>query len=144
MKRIYIFGTLAVFFSLLFVSCSKYEEGSYFTLIPKKMRICADWELREVEDSTGNNYNLSDINVYLKINRDETCEYREIKYSFGAVISDETYKGIWKFIDKKKTMSIYFPSNQVQWKCPIIQLTSSNLKIKLNSDYLTFFTYDLL
>ena len=142
MKKTYLFGF--VLLSLVIISCSKYEEGSYLTLIPKKMRICAEWELTSAEDSLGNIDNLIDLDWNLKINRDETFEFRQITYEFGYVISDQTFNGIWKFIDNKKTLALYFPDSNISWKCPILKLTSSDLKIKLDGDYLTFFTYDLI
>jgi hypothetical protein len=144
MKKILLIGTFAFFFSLLFVSCSKYDEGSYLTLIPKKMRICADWELREARDTLGNAHNLSNIDVYLKINRNGSFEYRTVVYDFGYIVSDQVQKGIWKFIDDKKSISFYFTNSNITQRCPIQKLTSSDLKIILNGEEWTFYTYDLL
>jgi hypothetical protein len=144
MKKIFLIGTLGFFFSLIFVSCSKYEEGSYLTLVPKKMRICADWELREARDTLGNAYNLSNVDDYLKINRNGSFEYRRVTYNMGYVVSDQVQKGIWKFIDEKKSISFYFTATNITQRCPILKLTSSDFKIKINGEEWTFYTYDLL
>lgn len=144
MKKIFLLGTIAFFFSLLFVSCSKYDEGSYLTLVPKKMRICADWELREARDTLGNAYNLSNVDIYMKINRNGSFEYRTVVYNLGYIVSDQVQKGVWKFIDNKKSISFYFPDANITERCPILKLTSSDLRIILDGEEWTFYTYDLI
>jgi hypothetical protein len=74
MKKTLFFSVLSLIVATTFLSsCSKYDEGSKFTLLSKKSRMVNDWHLIS---QTENNItlNLSGISSHLSLQKDGTAK----------------------------------------------------------------------
>jgi len=117
-------------FSLSMSSCRKYEEGSNFSLIGKKMRLTGDWMLYEVTDAYGNNVDLSSQGENLTLKYDETFEKTVIEYNGGTANVLSRISGSWRFVDEKKSLALINKIESIDLKYTIVRLTNSELKIR--------------
>lgn len=73
MKKIAFLGfVLALGTASVLTSCSKYEEGSKFTLLSKKNRLTNDWKLTSVADSNGTMLDMSGLSTTMSLVDDGT------------------------------------------------------------------------
>lgn len=84
--------------SLMFVfaACSKYPEGSKFTILTKKARLVNTWKLDLITITSGGYTQTSTADVTLDIKKDET--YTSTWTSGSSSITEE---GTWKFSSDK-------------------------------------------
>lgn len=108
---------------LVFVSCSKYEEGSKFTVLSKKARLVNTWKLDKITYTSGGISSESTGDVTLDIKKDNTYTYT---VTVGG--SSFTDTGTWAFSDDKSQV-IYTDGNGN---------TDANTIIKLKNKELSF------
>ena len=129
MKTLVVILSICVL-SLSVTSCRKYEEGSNFSLIGKKMRLTGDWMLYEVTDAYGNNVDLSSQGENLTLKYDETFEKTVIEYNGGNANVLSRISGSWRFVDEKKSLALINKIENIDLKYTIVRLTNSELKIR--------------
>jgi hypothetical protein len=129
MKTLVVILSICVL-SFSVTSCRKYEEGSNFSLIGKKMRLTGDWMLYEVTDAYGNNVDLSSQGENLTLKYDETFEKTVIEYNGGNANVLSRISGSWRFVDEKKSLALINKIENIDLKYTIVRLTNSELKIR--------------
>lgn len=129
MKKIVQFGIFAFFAStILLSSCSKYEEGSNFTLLTKNSRMVNDWHLiSQTENSF--TLNLSGVSSHLSLRKDGSA-----KSTFSYTILGQTFTneidGEWSFSSDKSKLVLVDASNNTTQEYTIVKLTNSELKVQ--------------
>lgn len=107
---------------LAFTSCSKYEEGSKFTLLTKKARLCGEW----------------DIKNYIFIGSPATADIDERTYTFEKdgiffqKIDGYRQYGEWEFIKKKEKLRTTIKDGNIIYQSEylILKLTDKELWLK--------------
>ena len=108
-------------------SCSKYDDGPFFSLRTKKGRLVGEWELDKVIQNGQTQSLDSDYDIIWEFERDgdfeQTLEYGS--YSYG-------YNGDWEFDDNGEELEITINGYGTQtWE--INRLTNDELWIEINS-----------
>jgi hypothetical protein len=116
--------------SLSISSCRKYEEGSNFSLLGKKLRLTGDWMLYEVTDAYGNDVDLMNHGENLSLNYDGTFDKTVIEYYEGSAITTSRFSGSWRFVDDKESLALINNRENIDIKYTIVRLTNSELKIR--------------
>ena len=107
-------------------SCSKYDDGPFFSLRTKKGRLVGEWELDKVI-LNGQTQSLdSDYDIIWEFERDgdfeQTLEYGS--YSYG-------YNGDWEFDDNGEELEIQINGDGTQ-TFEINRLTNNELWLEIN------------
>ena len=123
-----ILSLFALSFSI--TSCRKYEEGSNFSVLSKKLRLTGDWMLYEVTDAYGNDVDLTNYGENLYLNYDGTFNKTVIAYNEGAIFSSSRIIGSWRFVDDKESLALINNRENIDLKYTIVRLTNSELKIR--------------
>jgi len=127
MKRILSFGLVALFAStLLLSSCSKYDEGSNFTLLTKKSRMVNNWHLMSA-NVDGFEINLSEISKHLELSKDGSAKYTETYIILGTTYEGIT-NGTWEFNDDKSKLVLTETGATVSDEYTILKLTKDEMK----------------
>ncbi len=126
MKKLFILGVAAMLATgVATTSCSKYDEGSKFTILTKKARVDGDWTV----ESTENNGTITAIpsgeSMKMSFKKDNTYTST---YSFGSLSSTET--GKWQFSSDKKNLMMTANGSSTTDQYIIIELKSKEMKIK--------------
>lgn len=107
-------------------SCSKYDEGSNFTLLTKKSRMVNNWHLMSASVG-GFEINLSGTSKHLELSKDGSAKYTE-KY----IVLGSTYEGItngtWEFNDDKSKLVLTETGATVSNEYTILKLTKDEMK----------------
>jgi hypothetical protein len=131
MKKLFLLSLVG----LIFIGCSKYEEGSGLTLRSKKGRITGKWNLTEVNGGSPYDHFGFSFDYYdLYILKDGT--YSKIINASSVPIS-QLWDGTWEFSsDKLSFTSIGTVESSANYdivpfsvEYEIIRLTNSELKI---------------
>lgn len=93
---------LVMFFITSIEGCSKYEEGSYFTIIPKKARITNTWIPVKYVYSDGS---VSTDIIEGKVTLEKDMSASLVVDNGGTGVS---VSGTWKFIDDKTGINTKF------------------------------------
>lgn len=125
MKRFLGFSLIAMIAmtTMVTTSCSKYEEGSKFTLLSKKARLVNVWTL------TGATSDGTDVMsfmpaVKLDIKKDDTYA---LSFTISGLTTTET--GTWAFSSDKANVILTAADNSVvTWK--ILMLKNKDLKVQ--------------
>lgn len=124
-------STLIKSFSLLslvfiFAACSKYEEGSKFTILTKKMRMVNTWTL------TSYTYNGSSTTINGNLVWDLESDGKAIVTASGGGFSfSET--GSWDFNSDKTKLLLTDGSGEIE-EYTIVQLKNKDLKVSQTED----------
>ena len=135
--KFFAFALLA----LVVTSCSKYEEGSKFTVLTKKQRLVNTWTMSKttvVDDNNGNSAditaNMPDITIDIK--KDGTYTFTSTSGSFS-----NTDNGTWVFSSDKLNV-LQTDSNGDTESAVIIKLKNKELKMSSTSgNYTTISEY---
>lgn len=131
MKNLKLIAGL-VFIVALAASCSKYDEGSNFSLLTAKNRITNTWTLNKLEIN-GQTQGSASAQFTIDIRKDNSFT-RTVTF-FGTV-SDG---GTWSFSGNKTNLVLSYADGTVS-TYKIIQLKSKSLKVEetLNGDTYRF------
>jgi hypothetical protein len=136
MKKIAFLGfVLALGTASVLTSCSKYEEGSKFTVLSKKNRLTNDWKLSAVEDSNGASLDMIGSTT-MSLDNDGTFSGNSNYTAFGQVFNFDV-TGTWEFTDEKETLTLStltidgltLTSPEVS-KTTIVRLAKDELKVR--------------
>ena len=129
MKKTLFFSVLSLILATTFLSsCSKYDEGSKFTLLSKKSRMVNDWHLTSISQD-GVALNMSGITQYLDLRKDGSATLT-ISINIGGLLVDNSTVGTWEFNDDKSKLVLTETGATVTDDYTILKLTSSELKVQ--------------
>ena len=127
MKKTIFFSVLSLILATTFLSsCSKYDEGSNFTLLTKKSRMVNNWHLMS-ESVGGLEINLSGISKHLELSKDGSYKYTETYMILGQIIEGITY-GTWEFNDDKSKLVLTETGATISDEYTILKLTKDEMK----------------
>lgn len=114
-----VFGFALI--ALVMTACSKYEEGSKFTLLTKKARMTNTWTMTSrtvdgIEDAS-----LIMTTTTWELSKDGTAK---VSTNVGGTQAEE---GTWKFSHNKSKLEVDIFANHDIWD--IIQLKNKSLKL---------------
>lgn len=115
--------------------CSKYEEGSFFTVLTKKARITNTWE--PVKYVYPNGSSSTDVDEgQIKLDKDMNVSW-DIDFD-GTTFS---VPGKWRFIDDKLGINITVSAFNYQESrdFEILKLTNKELWVRDQNDLVTHF-----
>lgn len=121
--KLFKVGAMALLTLAVVASCSKYEEGSKFTLLSKKARLVGEWKVTNIEVN-GTAQNLNGFTYNNEFEKDGTFT-STVVYG-GTTFTDQ---GTWKFSDDKADL-IVTNSNGDVTTLEIVRLASKDLKVK--------------
>ena len=127
MKKTLFFSVLSLIVATSFLSsCSKYDEGSKFTLLSKKSRMVNDWHLIS-QTENGFALNLSGVSWHLTLSKDGSSKYTETYIVLGQIYEGITY-GTWEFNDDKSKLVLTETGATISEEYTILKLTKDELK----------------
>ena len=129
MKKTIFFSVLSLIVATTFLSsCSKYDEGSNFTLLTKKSRMVNNWHLTSITQD-GLALNMSGISLHMELMKDgsatNTLSYTVLGQTFNDVAT-----GTWEFNDDKSKLVLTETGATVTDDYTILKLTNSELKVQ--------------
>ena len=128
MKKLFLVGFVAVLAtSSMMTSCSKYDEGSNFTLMTKKSRVINEWNLVSMTQD-GTALNMTGQVVTSKFSKDGTYSTTTAYTLLGQTYTD-TVTGTWSFSDDKTKLLTIETGTTVTGEWTIIQLAKDDMKL---------------
>jgi len=126
--------------SLIFLtpSCSKYPNGSKFTLLTKTNRMVNDWKLTSYMIN-GNEFIESQPEISLVIEKDGTYSWTATQTVLGQIQSEFEH-GTWSFNDDKTSLMILTDGEEIPVGYTIIELRSKKMMLQYY-DKVTNITY---
>lgn len=124
-------------FSIVFSSCTKLEDGPFFSIYSKTKRIKRSWKIEYVLDLKNNEYHYKDYDGwYLTFDIDSKYS-KKIVYGGKA----ETENGVWKF-EGDILFMIYYPNNYtIEKQYKLLRLTKKELWIKDDLEEIHYVVY---
>ena len=124
MKTLRILSMAVLAATFVFSSCSKYEEGPAFSLLPKKTRLTGEWEVEKYVDANGEETNASGDDATMQLNSDNTAELKMNFFGTTAIVNGE-----WEFIDDKEglRLTLDFNGNESVEESKILRLKNKEL-----------------
>ena len=116
-------GAMALLTMAVVASCSKYEEGSKFTLLSKKARLVGEWKVTNI---TVNGVAQS-MSGYTLENEFEKDGVYKSTYSADSFSSTDT--GTWVFANDKADLTITDSDGDAS-TAQIVRLASKDLKLR--------------
>ncbi len=128
MKKLFLIGFVAALAtSTMMTSCSKYDEGSKFTLLTKKSRVINEWNLVSMTQD-GTSLNMTGLVVTIKFLKDGTYSNTTAYTLLGQTYTD-TVTGTWSFSDDKTKLLTIETGTTVTGEWTIIQLAKDDMKL---------------
>jgi hypothetical protein len=126
--------------SLIFLtpSCSKYPNGSKFTLLTKTNRMVNDWKLTSYMIN-GNEFIESQPEISLVIEKDGTYSWTATQTVLGQIQSEFEH-GTWSFNDDKTSLLILSDGEEIPVGYTITELRSKKMVLQYY-DKVTNITY---
>lgn len=126
--------------SLIFLtpSCSKYPNGSKFTLLTKTNRMVNDWKLTSYMIN-GNEFIDNQPEISLVIEKDGTYSWTATQTVLGQIQSEFEH-GTWSFNDDKTSLLILTDGEDIPVGYTITELRSKKLVLQYY-DKVTNITY---
>lgn len=127
MKKIIFFSVLSLIVATTFLSsCSKYDEGSKFTLLTKKSRMVNNWHLTSISQD-GAALNMSGIQLDMNLMKDGSATTTLSYTVLGQTFTDVT-NGTWEFNDDKSKLVLTETGASVTDEYTILKLTKDEMK----------------
>ena len=121
------FSVLSLIVATTFLSsCSKYDEGSKFTLLTKKSRMVNNWHLTSITQD-GVSLNMSGILLDLNLMKDGSATTTLSYTVLGQTFTDVT-NGTWEFNDDKSKLVLTETGATITDEYTILKLTKDELK----------------
>ena len=127
MKKTIFFSVLSLIVATTFLSsCSKYDEGSNFTLLTKKSRMVNNWHLTSITQD-GVSLNMSGILLDLNLMKDGSATTTLSYTVLGQTFTDVT-NGTWEFNVDKSKLVLTETGATVTDEYTILKLTKDEMK----------------
>ena len=118
--------------ALMVASCSKYEEGSNFSLISKKSRVANTWELSAL---TANDIDISSLSPVSQITATKEGAWTTT-YTIAGISTDDA--GTWAFNDDATTITVVDSNGTTTMT--IIKLKKDEMKLSNVNSGITYVT----
>ena len=129
MKKLFSLGLVAMLaLTAVISSCSKYEEGSNFSLISAKGRVAGDWKLSSYTIN-GTDYTSSMGTINVTFDKDGTYTGTATYVVLGASFTD-SYSGTWAFNNDKTALLLTATGSATVDTQTIVMLKSKMMKLK--------------
>jgi hypothetical protein len=142
MKHLFKLSLVAMLaLTAVVTSCSKYDEGSNFSLISAKGRMAGDWKISSYTVN-GADYTSSVGTVNVTIDKDGTYKGTAVYTVLGTPFTDNL-AGTWEFNSDKTTVSMLETGATSAEVYTIIELKNKEMKLQQvdgNTTYLTTYT----
>lgn len=127
MKKTIFFSVLSLIVATTFLSsCSKYDEGSKFTLLTKKSRMVNNWHLTSIVQD-GAALNMSGILLDMNLMKDGSATTTLSYTVLGQTFTDVT-NGTWEFNDDKSKLVLTETGTTVTDEYTILKLAKDEMK----------------
>ena len=127
MKKTIFFSVLSLIVATTFLSsCSKYDEGSKFTLLTKKSRMVNNWHLTSIVQD-GAALNMSGILLDMNLMKDGSATTTLSYTVLGQTFTDVT-NGTWEFNDDKSKLVLTETGTTVTDEYTILELKKDEMK----------------
>jgi len=127
MKKTIFFSVLSLIVATTFLSsCSKYDEGSKFTLLTKKSRMVNNWHLTSIVQD-GAALNMSGILLDMNLMKDGSATTTLSYTVLGQTFTDVT-NGTWEFNDDKSKLVLTETGATVTDEYTILELKKDEMK----------------
>jgi len=113
LKKI-LFAILVITTVFFYSSCSKYEEGPFFSFATKKGRVTNSWKQTEFNGSP----TINDVVWIFESNGNFKVEYNG---------TPNVNPAKWSFEDSKAVISVYYEQDDVTIEYVIVRLTSNEM-----------------
>jgi hypothetical protein len=142
MKHLFKLSLVAMLaLTAVVTSCSKYEEGSNFSLISAKGRVAGDWTLTSYTVD-GVDFTSSAGVFNITFEKDGTYAGTAVYTVLGTPFTDN-FSGTWEFNSDKTTVSLLETGATAAEVYTIIELKNKEMKLQQvdgNATYLTTYT----
>lgn len=108
LKRNFSFMATTVIL-LNITSCGKYEDGPAFSLRSKEGRLVGEWEVVDIDGSSG--IALSGIDITMEFENDGDAEIT-YTYNYYGFPYSESYDGEWEWEDDKGAISFEYEDGE--------------------------------
>lgn len=118
---------IMVLFSMVFVSCGKYEEGPAISLKSKKARVANTWIVEYAKDIP------DDVEI--------TSDYNGDRFTFekdGNYLENGTKEGTWEFNSGKEFIIITEPDGSTD-EYKIIRLKEKDMRLEITGEEIIHF-----
>ena len=119
--------------ALMVASCSKYEEGSKFTVLTKKSRVANTWELSAL---TANGTDIISLSTVSQIVATKDGAWT-VTYTVGNLSSDDV--GTWAFSDDKTQLIVVDAAGDSQTS-DIVKLKANEMKTSYTANSVVYIT----
>jgi len=127
MKKTIFFSVLSLIVATTFLSsCSKYDEGSKFTLLTKKSRMVNNWHLTSITQD-GLALNMSGISLHMELMKDGSATNTLSYTVLGQTFTDVT-NGTWEFNADKSKLVLTETGATVTNEYTILELKKDEMK----------------
>ena len=127
MKKTLLFSVLSLIVATTFLSsCSKYDEGSNFTLLTKKSRMVNNWHLTSITQD-GLALNMSGISLHMELMKDGSAT-NTLSYTVLGQTFEDVAVGTWEFNDDKSKLVLTETGATVSDEYTILKLTKDEMK----------------
>ena len=123
--------------SIILSSCSKLEDGPFFSIYSKTKRIKRSWKIESVYNIKNNEYHYKDYDGW-SLTFEGDSKYTMIIVYDGK---SESEKGVWKFEGDVLYM-IYYPNEYtIEKQYQLLRLTQKELWIKDDVEEIHYVVY---
>ena len=137
MKKLFSLGLVAMLaLTAVISSCSKYEEGSNFSLISAKGRVAGDWTLSSYTVN-GTDYTSTQGTMNVTIDKAGTYTGTATFVILGVPVVDN-FNGTWMFNSDKTTISMTETGSTTAEVYTIIELKNKEMKLQQIEGGLTY------
>jgi hypothetical protein len=141
MKKLFSLGLVAILMlTAVISSCSKYDEGSNFSLISAKGRVAGDWTLSKY---TVNGADYTSIQGTKNVTIDKSGTYTgTATFVILGVPVVDNFNGTWMFNSDKTTISMTETGSTTAEVYTIIELKNKEMKLqKIEGGFTYLSTY---
>ena len=123
--------------SIVLSSCTKLEDGPFFSIYSKTKRIKRSWKIESVYNIKNNEYHYKDYDGW-SLTFEGSSKYTKVVVYDGK---SETEKGVWKFEGDILYM-IYYPNEYtIEKQYRLLRLTRKELWIKDDVEEIHYILY---
>lgn len=127
MKKTLFFIVLTLIVATTFLSsCSKYDEGSNFTLLSKKSRMVNNWHLMSISQD-GLALNMGGISLHMELMKDGSAK-NTLSYTVLGQTFQDVAVGTWEFNDDKSKLVLTETGATISEEYTILKLTKDEMK----------------
>ncbi len=114
--------SVVIILSVTSIGCQKYDDGPFFSILPKKDRLANEWKIEKVIWNGSDVTSSSTDNYSIELKKDET--YKVTYIFLGQPLTDT---GTWEFDSKKEYITTTPDGSGSETKSKILKLMNKEL-----------------